>query len=298
MTFRQIEYFMAIAEYKNFSSAARKLYVSQPAISQQLSMMEQELGFSLFLRSKRLVELTPAGQIFYEACQKLQGIYQEALARISSMLSENTGQLTIGILEGLSIPELSEAVKNFSFQHYEDAIRVESHSFSGLTGGLASNRLDVIITILLDETMEHIKRKCILQAPCILVISKNHPLADVPDLHMEDFDDDIFYQIANEELPTADSFMSALCNAYHITPQKSISVPNPSSMLLMLESGSGVGVLDKFCYPEIRKYNSFRSIEIDMTHDVNIAWNHKNGNPLIPVFLKYVEQELSGKECR
>lgn len=292
MTFRQIEYFMAIAENKNFSSAARKLYVSQPAISQQLSMMEQELGYTLLIRSKRTVELTPAGQIFYDACVKMLKIYVETDDKIKKMLAENSKQLRIGIIEGLSVPSLSQALKDFSFNHYTDNIRIESHSFSELTKRLSSNQLDLIITILMNPDNQKINQKFLLKTPCILAISLNHPLANEENLCIKDFDDDIFYQIANDELPTADTFMSNTCAKLGITPQEIINVPNPSSMLLMLESGSGVGILDKYCYHEMRQLSSFKSIELDISHDINAAWNADNSNPLIKEFVNDLVQTL------
>ncbi len=293
MTFRQIEYFMSVAEHRNFSSAARALYVSQPAISQQLSMMEQELGYTLFVRNKRFVALTPSGQIFYEACVRMKAIYSDANKQIKHMLHKNTKQLTIGILEGFSFPSLTTALKHFCYSHPENDIHVESHSFSGLTDGLINGHLDLIITILLDSSLEHIEKKVLMQTPCILVISKNHPLSECEELSIQDFDDDIFYQIANEALPTANSFMNSLYTHFNITPQKVINVPNPSSMLLMLESGVGVGVLDRYCYPELRKYSALRSINIDLKHDVTAAWNSQNTNPLIRQFLNYIDGALA-----
>lgn len=293
MTFRQIEYFMAIAECKNFSSAAKKVFVSQPAISQQLSMMEQELGYSLFTRSKRRVELTQAGQILYDAFLQIRAIYADANARIENMLQQGAGQLTVGVLEGMSIPTMSAVLKDFSSSHAADAVHVESHSFSGLIKGLSSGKLDLIITLSLEPGIHHVRQKALVETPCILVISKNHPLAGEKELTIQDFDNDVFYQIANDELPTANHFMSSLCARFGITPQRNVCVPNPSSMLLMLESGGGVGVMDQFCCPEIRKYNDFRSLDIGITHQVTAAWNDDNTNPLLAELLQRLEEAFS-----
>ncbi len=292
MTFRQIEYFMTIAECKNFSVAAKKLYVSQPAISQQLSMMEQELGYSLFARSNRRVDLTKAGEIFYDACLQMRKIYNDANARIEKMLCQDAGQLTIGMLESMSVPPLSKLLKDFSLSHAADSIQMESHSFSGLIKGLSSGKLDLIITLSLDPGIHHVQQKHLIETPCILVISKNHPLSGKENLTIRDFDNDIFYQIANDDLPSADHFMNSLFSKFGITPQKSICVPNPSSMLLMLESGAGVGVMDQFSCPEIRKYNNFRSLDIGITHQVTAAWNDENGNPLLADFLQQLDKSF------
>lgn len=65
MNLHQIQYVLAVAECGNFSKAARKLYVSQPTLSQQIALLEDELGVTLFIRYPRKVELTNAGNIFY-----------------------------------------------------------------------------------------------------------------------------------------------------------------------------------------------------------------------------------------
>jgi len=66
MRFEQLEVFRAVAELKSFTLAAKRLYVSQPSISQQVALLERELGFRLFERNSKGVELTPAGDFFYQ----------------------------------------------------------------------------------------------------------------------------------------------------------------------------------------------------------------------------------------
>ena len=69
MNFKQLEYFSAVAEAKSFSGAARILHVAQPPISRQISMLEDELGVCLFLRTNKGVELTEAGRSLYQQSQ-------------------------------------------------------------------------------------------------------------------------------------------------------------------------------------------------------------------------------------
>ena len=71
MNLTKIRYFIEVARCGNFSEAARRLYTAQPNVSKQIAQMEQELDFSLFVRSKRAVKLTPAGQLLYDRLKDL-----------------------------------------------------------------------------------------------------------------------------------------------------------------------------------------------------------------------------------
>ena len=98
MELRQITYFLAISETKNFTRAAEKLFISQPALTNQMNALESELGMRLFNRSNKAVTLTPAGEIFHlHALQVIsevnstllhvKGIQEEAQKNISYLIS-------------------------------------------------------------------------------------------------------------------------------------------------------------------------------------------------------------------
>jgi DNA-binding transcriptional LysR family regulator len=70
MELRHLKYFIAVAEWKGFSHAARRLYVSQSAISEQISDLEKEIGVQLLLRNRRQVTLTDSGNVFLEEAKK------------------------------------------------------------------------------------------------------------------------------------------------------------------------------------------------------------------------------------
>jgi len=95
MQLRDIEYVLAIAEHKSFSKAAKALFVSQPAISQQLQRLEQELSVQLFERSGANVSLTPAGEVFVEHARELMQKSSDILKRMQDHTALREGSLTV-----------------------------------------------------------------------------------------------------------------------------------------------------------------------------------------------------------
>lgn len=71
MTLRQLEYFMVVAQELSFSNAAKKLFVTQPALSRSISSLESELGVALFIRRHPALSLTPAGKVFASELPRL-----------------------------------------------------------------------------------------------------------------------------------------------------------------------------------------------------------------------------------
>lgn len=97
MELRQLRYFVAIADQGSFSKAAERVFIAQSALSHQLAQLEDELGVSLFARSRRGVELTDAGQRFLPHAVSILRQVQEAREAISHNSTEPTGKVVFGI---------------------------------------------------------------------------------------------------------------------------------------------------------------------------------------------------------
>ncbi|MDI1241085.1 MAG: LysR family transcriptional regulator, partial [bacterium] len=115
MEIRQLKAFLAIAEAKTFTAGARRVNVTQAAISMQIRQLEDEVGLQLFTRTPRRVILTEAGEYLLERARKILREHDSALAEIAEVAGAEYGRLRIGTASGTfamnQLPGIMQALK-------------------------------------------------------------------------------------------------------------------------------------------------------------------------------------------
>ena len=129
MNFSNINYFLAIVEEGSISAAARKLYISQQALSEQLRKMEEEVGAPLLTRGKNAA-LTVAGECLYRDGKELLRIYKGMMEDIQDVTVNRRRTVTIGIPTFCTPPYLPELMSRFrqKYPEYEIAVVKRQHS--------------------------------------------------------------------------------------------------------------------------------------------------------------------------
>ena len=117
MELRHFRYFIAVAEESSLGRAAHRLHVSQPALSQQISDLEDELGLKLFTRNSRGVELTEAGRVFLIGGRRVLVAAKEAAERAQEAAKGERGRLVIGSLGAATVSVLTGVLSRFREQH-------------------------------------------------------------------------------------------------------------------------------------------------------------------------------------
>lgn len=98
MELRHLRYFVTLAEELHFGRAAERLHIAQPPLSQQIRQLERELGFELFHRTKRNVQLTEAGQVFLGEVQQIMRQLQQAIQVGQQTSRGEIGQMVVGFV--------------------------------------------------------------------------------------------------------------------------------------------------------------------------------------------------------
>jgi DNA-binding transcriptional LysR family regulator len=106
MDIRTLSYFVTVVEERNITRAAAKLRMSQPPLSSQMKHLEEELNATLFIRGKRSLELTEAGQLLYRRAKEILNLTEKAASEIISMKEGMTGTISIGLVEGM-VPDIA-----------------------------------------------------------------------------------------------------------------------------------------------------------------------------------------------
>ena len=120
---KQLTYFIAVAKYRNFSRAAQDFYLTQPAISHQIKMLEKELDTELFVRNTKKVTLTDSGELFLEDAKSILDAMGQAKQKLD-LAKEQPSVLRISHLSAPTHQFLPEVVNQFHIRYPHIKIRM------------------------------------------------------------------------------------------------------------------------------------------------------------------------------
>lgn len=114
MEFRQLEYFIAVAETGSISAASRQVHVAQPALTRQMQLLEQDIGTRLFERHARGVQLTVAGEAIYDDATRLLDERADIKSRLRALGQGQLGKLRLGVtVTHLWLPDVASLMNGY-----------------------------------------------------------------------------------------------------------------------------------------------------------------------------------------
>ena len=156
MNFQQLSTFVTVLSEGSMTAAAEKLYLTQPAVSQQIRNLEDDLGVELLVRGVRQVKPTLQGQLLYEYARKIMHLTRQAEVAIQSMSSDVKGHLRVGTLNSVGMFLISPVVGMFMKNNSDLTVKLNYGSGNEVLSGMSRGELDVVI---LPETEKEYGRK-------------------------------------------------------------------------------------------------------------------------------------------
>jgi DNA-binding transcriptional LysR family regulator len=185
MELRQLEYFVAVAEERNFTRAAERVHVSQSGVSAQIRRLERELGAELFDRSARAVTLTVAGKAAFEHARAALAAAASVGRGVEEVSGVIRGSLTVGMIIGCTITPLFDGLAAFHRAHPGVEISLLEGNSDHLVEDVRSGALDAALigTAAVPEGLEALT---IVSEPLVAVVPAGHPLAGLPRVTLRD----------------------------------------------------------------------------------------------------------------
>ncbi|MFE1286884.1 LysR family transcriptional regulator [Streptomyces sp. NPDC058751] len=178
MELRQLEYFVAVAEERNFTRAAERVHISQSGVSAQIRQLERELDAELFDRSARTVTLTVAGKAALEharAALAAAGAVGQAVGEVTDLIR---GRLTVGMVIGCTLTPLFDALAAFHEAHPGVEISLLEDSSDRLVEGVRTGTVDLALVGAAAATPDGLDALTIISERLVAAVPAGHPLAE------------------------------------------------------------------------------------------------------------------------
>jgi len=280
MEFKLLENVVTIAEEQSISRAADRLFISQPALSQQLSKLEAQLGTPLFVRGKQSFSLTQAGKVYVSSAKKILAIRNEAYNHIYDIASNRKGTLSIGVSPGRSPMIVSRVYAQFQKEFPEFNIQVFDYNCMQTEVLLTRGELDLGFSLITDEELSSKFPLSFLplgREEIYLVTSRNHPLASryyqgssCPIIDLTLFRNEYF------ALPTKGAkirhFVDDIFTTYGMTPKIRYEVFNVQAIIAVVSRSNLCTLIPSGFLPQDHNLIHFR-LNPKRFMEFSICWN-------------------------
>jgi DNA-binding transcriptional LysR family regulator len=177
MEIRQLRAFLAIADARTFTAAAKRIHYTQAALSMQIKQLEKEVGVPLFTRMPRRVVLTEAGEHLHERAQLIMREHDAALAELKELAGAEHGRLRVGSASGtVSSDALPPILKRLRRAHAHAEVLVTSGTSEELVGKILAGELDAAF-VSLPVQGRNVETELLSQDQLVAIASPRHPLA-------------------------------------------------------------------------------------------------------------------------
>lgn len=284
MDLRQIEYILAIAEEKNITKAAEKLYITQSALNQFLLKLEHELHTPLFHRLHGELAPTEAGIIYIQYGEKIMALKKEAYSRINDLTKCVSGQIRIGLTVERSGDLIIKVLPQFK-QKYPTVVidPVESNVIS-LVPLITHQSLDIAILTIAERLWKGLEYEHIINEELILAAPLHHPLTqqykEKPVIHLEDFQD-IPFVLMNKS-STQRPLIDKIFAAHKIIPHIFIETATNATRLNLVRNGFAFSIIP----------------EAHAIKDDKIKYFYIADHPTLEIVLAYKKGFYLNKACK
>lgn len=273
MEFRRLTYFLAVAERLNFSRAAEAMHIAQPAISQQIRALEEDLGVQLFDRMGKRVALTEAGQALLPHARRILAAVEAAQNEVQELTTLTHGTVSLGAPTTVSTHRLPDQLTRFKREYPGLEVSLHEAGTESLVRLVVVGKLDLAIVVT-DILPSELEVADYLDEHYILAVSAQHSLAKRRSVKLADLAGEAFI-LFPEGYKLREVTLSA-CRRAGFEPKVALDGGAMSSALEFVAAGLGVAIVPELAWGGGTKHiRKLRITDQDLRRSLGVAW-HKD----------------------
>jgi LysR family transcriptional regulator, benzoate and cis,cis-muconate-responsive activator of ben and cat genes len=241
MELRQLRYFVAVAEDGNISRAAKRIFLTQPALSRQIKALEDEIGQCLLERQAHSIRLTPVGEALLHEARELLQHAEQALERVRA--AGRGVRLRVGYAPSLAAGFLSAAVENFTQTHPNAHVELFDLSTAEMLAGLESEKLDVVLSVGQQRETRGLKWTPLVRAQWQLAVNRNHLLAQQSRVTPAEVAREPLLVFCQRDYPEYWDIITGWLREHRQRPKIAGEYDGVDSLMAAVESGQGVAIV-------------------------------------------------------
>ena len=243
MELRHLRYFIAVAKNLNFSEASRRLHVAQPAISQTILDLEDELGVKLLSRTRRSVKLTAAGNAFFADAQGIMLRADGARMTAQRASRGEIGCLRIGFLPCAAGPFIPALIKSYRKEFPNVDVQLHDMNTERQLKAFEDGQIDIGFSRpFTKERANDFCTEVVYEDHLEIVLPAGHALAKKSVVNLKDLADETFVEYYRRGSPVLFSEIFLTCRKAGFSPKAVLEFEEMSSVILAVESGLGVSL--------------------------------------------------------
>lgn len=295
---RHLRYFVAVADELHFGRAARRLGIAQPPLSQQIQRLEAFVGVSLLERTKRRVELTPAGELFLSDARRILADVESTAAAARRVAQGQTGSLTVAFAASVMFLALPQIIRRF--RELFPGVHLELRELPTGSQLVALRTGEIEVGFLREPPPDpSLRMETVMREQFVIALSKGHPLSQRRQVVVADLAHEDFVLFPSDVAPGLHAQVVALCAAAGFTPRVRQVSRELYTTVSLVEAEMGVTII-----PESVRQIGWRGVKyfpIDGPQAetrIDAAWRVDNNSPVVRSFLEIARLASATRRTR
>ncbi|MBW8782284.1 MAG: LysR family transcriptional regulator [Verrucomicrobia bacterium] len=291
MELRHLRYFVAVAEELHFGRAALRLKLAQPPLSQQVKILENELGVKLLMRSSRKVALTSEGGVFLEHARQILAQAQTAKMAMQAARRGEIGRITIGFVTSAAYSLLPAVLREFTRQRPKVEVRCVEMGAEDQLAALQERQIQIAI-MRLAPAVDHLKAELLTREPFVLALPTDHPRAGTPAAVLRGFAQEPFVLFPRAHAPAIYDAIIASCLKAGFSPRVTQEGAEIHTILALVAAGLGVALVPAWVQSLHMPGVVYRALPAGETAEAELLLvrRHDADSPLVDAFIEVAKK--------